>query len=132
MSIIRSAPALTPVALAFAFASSVAAAPADYAFEPVKAEVKFAPGAELAVRLVHMPTAKPVSGAVLFRTRLDMSPDNMADMVAPMEAMPSDEPGVYRFKAALDMAGKWALKIMAKVPGETETVQGSVVFNAKE
>lgn len=109
-----------------------AAAPADYAFEPVAAEVKGGAAAELAVRLVHKPTGKPVAGAVLFRTRLDMSPANMADMVAPIEAMPSSEPGVYRFKAALDMGGRWALKIMAKVPGETETVQGSVVFTAKD
>ena len=132
MPILRFSPALACLATAYALALPAAAAPADYAFEPVFAEVKFSPGAELAVRLVHKPTAKPVSGAVLFRTRLDMSPDNMGDMVAPLEAMPSADPGIYRFKAALDMAGKWALKIMAKVPGETETVQGTVVFNAKE
>jgi len=132
MTTIRLLPALAGAALACATASFSLAAPADYAFEPVKADIKGGPGAELAVRLVHKPDGMPVAGAVLFRTRLDMSPDNMADMLAPIEAMPSTEPGVYRFKAALDMAGKWALKIMAKVPGETETVQGSVVFNAKD
>ena len=132
MTLIRFAPALAGIVLTCAAAASAAAAPSDYAFEPVKAEVKGGAGAELAVRLVHKPTAKPVSGAVLFRTRLDMSPDNMGDMVAPLEAMPAGEPGVYRFKAALDMAGRWALKIMAKVPGETATVEGSVVFNAKD
>ena len=89
-------------------------------------------GSELAVRLVHKPTAKPVAGAVIFRTRLDMSPDSMGEMTAKHEAMPSAEPGVYRFKADLTMAGGWAFKVMAKVPGETETVQGSVVFQAKD
>ena len=29
------------------------------------------------------------------------------------------------------MAGGWAFKVMAKIPGETETVQGTVVFQAK-
>ena len=29
------------------------------------------------------------------------------------------------------MAGGWAFKVMAKVPGESETVQGTVVFQAK-
>jgi hypothetical protein len=30
------------------------------------------------------------------------------------------------------MAGGWAFKLMAKVPGEAETVQSTVVFRAKE
>jgi len=105
---------------------------ADYAFEPVRVDVKNGPGSELAVKLVHKPTAKAVQGAVLFRTRLDMAPDNMAGMTAKHEAAPSAEPGVYSFKADLTMAGGWAFRIMAKVPGEPETVQGTVVFKAKD
>ena len=105
---------------------------ADYAFEPVRADVKNGPGSELAVKLVHKPTGKAEPGAVLFRTRLDMAPDNMADMTAKHEAKPSSEPGVYSFKADLTMAGGWAFKIMAKVPGEPETVQSTVVFKAKD
>ena len=103
----------------------------DYAFEPVKVEVKNGKNSELAVRLVHKPTGKPVEGAVLFRTRLDMSPDSMGEMTAKHTAMPSAEPGVYKFKADFTMAGGWAFKLMAKVPGENETVQGTVVFKAK-
>ena len=83
---------------------------ADYAFEPVKVDVKNGAGSELAVRLVHKPTGKPVEGAVLFRTRLDMSPDSMGEMTAKHVAMPATEPGVYRFKADLTMAGGWAFK----------------------
>ena len=30
------------------------------------------------------------------------------------------------------MAGGWAVRIMAKVPGEAETVEGGVVFRAKD
>lgn len=113
-------------------AASVLAGAADYEFQPLKIEVKNGAGSELAVRLVHKPTGKPVPGAVLFRTRLDMAPDNMADMTAKHEAMPGSEPGVYAFKADLTMAGGWAFRIMAKVPGEAETVQGVVVFQAKD
>jgi hypothetical protein len=108
------------------------AAATDYAFEPVKVEVKNGAGTELAVRLVHKPTGKPVEGAVLFRTRLDMSPESMGEMTAKHAAMPGTEPGIYRFKADLTMAGGWAFKVMAKVPGETETVEGAVVFKAKD
>jgi hypothetical protein len=107
------------------------AGPTDYAFEPVKVDVKNGRGSELAVRIVHKPTGKPVEGAVLFRTRLDMSPDSMGEMTAKHTAQPSSEPGVYKFKADLTMAGGWAFKLMAKVPGEAETVEATVVFKAK-
>jgi hypothetical protein len=107
------------------------AAPADYVFEPVSVEVRNGKDSEFGVRLRNKATGKPVEGAVLFRTRLDMSPDSMGEMTAKHTAMPSPEPGVYKFKADFTMAGGWAFKLMAKVPGETETVQGTVVFKAK-
>lgn len=104
----------------------------DYAFEPVKAEVKNGAGSELLVRLVHKPTGKPVEGALIVKTRLDMAPDGMETMEAKHTAAePAGEPGVYRFKADLTMAGGWALKLMAKVQGEPETIEGTVVFKAK-
>jgi hypothetical protein len=123
--------ALLGVALTTAAPAAFAGA-ADYVFEPVKADVKNGAASELAVRLVHKPDGKPVSGAVLFRTRLDMGPDSMAEMTAKHAAVPTDEPGVYRFKADLTMAGSWALRLMAKVPGESETVEGTVEFQAKD
>lgn len=113
-------------------APAVFAGAADYAFEPVTVGVKNGANSELAVRLIHKPTGKPVQGAVLFRTRLDMSPDKMDTMTAKHAAVPSSEPGVYGFKADLTMEGGWAFKVMAKVPGEAETVQGTVVFQAKD
>ena len=119
------------LALSLGAAQAIAVA-ADYEFQPLEIEVKNGNGSELAVRLMHKPSGKPVTGAVLFRTRLDMAPDNMADMTAKHEAMPLSEPGVYRFKADLTMAGGWALRIMAKVPGEKDTIEGVVVFKAKD
>ena len=129
-SMVRSLAVAASLALSIA-ATHALAGPKDYSFEPVSADVRNGNGSELAVRIVHKPTGKPVDGAVLFRSRLDMSPDSMGEMQAKHAAMPSTEPGVYTFKADLTMAGGWALKLMAKVPGETETVEGSVVFKAK-
>ena len=120
-------------ALITAAGASVAiAAAADYGFQPVAAQVKAGNGTEIAVRLVRKGIDKPVVGAVLFRTRLDMSPDSMAEMIGKLEPLPTAEPGVYKFKADLSMAGGWALHIQAKVPGEAETVEGTVVFQAKD
>ena len=112
-------------------ASAALAGAADYEFQPVAVDVKNGAGSELAVRLVHKPTGKPVEGALLIRTRLDMSPDSMGEMTAKHAAVPGREPGVYRFTVDLTMAGAWAFKLQAKVPGETETVEGTVVFRAR-
>lgn len=113
-------------------ATSALAGPNDYAFEPViSGDIRSGTSSELAVRVVHKPTGKPVEGVVLFRTRLDGSPHNMASMTAKHTALPSTEPGVYKFRADFSMAGDWAFKLMAKVPGEKDTVQGTVVFKVK-
>jgi hypothetical protein len=103
----------------------------DYEFRPVSVAVNSGAGSDVAVRLLHKGTGKPVEGAVIFRTRLDMSPDSMDEMTAKHTAAASADPGVYRFKADFTMAGRWALKLQAKVPGESETVVGTVVFDAK-
>jgi len=118
--------------LAFAAAVSLTvpalAGAGDYVFEPVQAEVKKGDDVRVAVRLVHKPTRKPVTDAVIVRTRIDMGPDGMAEMASPLTALPSPEPGVYAFKTELSMAGRWLLTIQAKVQGEPETVTGKVTF----
>jgi hypothetical protein len=110
---------------AAAFAAAI-----DYAFEPVAAELKKGDDVMIAVRLLHKPTGKPVSDAVIVRTRVDMAPDNMADMASPVAAVPGSEPGVYAFKTDLPMAGRYLLSVTAKVQGEPETVVGKVIFTA--
>jgi hypothetical protein len=122
----------TAVALALAvFLTGPAfAGAADYAFEPVKAELNKGE-VTLAVRLVHKPTGKPVPDAVIVQSRVDMTPDGMAMMAAPLAAAPSPETGVYAFKTNLTMAGRWLLSVAAKVQGEPDTVVGKVVFTAK-
>ena len=123
------------LAPAFALAMSLTnaaawAGAADYAFEPVAAELKKGDDVTIAVRLLHKPSGKPVAGAVIIRTRVDMGPDNMADMVSPVAALPASESGVYAFKTDLPMAGRYLLSVAAKVQGEPETVVGKVIFKA--
>lgn len=119
-------------ALAFLAVSAGAALAAadDYEFKPVASEVKHGPQAEVAVRLVDKRSGKPVPGAVIFTTRMDMAPDGMEMMTTSVKNLPATEPGVYRFRTNLSMAGGWRFKVAAKVQGEPETVQGEVVLKA--
>ena len=100
----------------------------DYAFELVSSEASKGDGAEIAVCLLDRATRKPVPDAVIFAKRIDMAPDGMATMDAPIEALPSTEPGVYRFRTKLGMAGRWQLSLAAKVQGETGTVESRLVL----
>jgi hypothetical protein len=115
--------------MSFAGPAAFAAA-ADYAFEPVSPQMKKGDDVIVAVRLVHKPTGKAVSGAVIFRTRVDMGPDGMTEMEAPVQAVPATEPGIYAFKTDLSMAGRYQLSLAAKVQGEPETVVGNVIIKA--
>lgn len=110
--------------------SAAFAAASDYAFEPVNAELKKGDDVTLAVRLTNKATGKPVVDAVIFRTRVDMAPDGMAEMQSPVTPLPVKDPGVYAFKTDLPMAGRYQLTLSAKVQGEPETVTGKVVIKA--
>ncbi len=100
----------------------------DYVFEPVNIEIKKGDDATVLVRLIHKPTGKPVTDAVIVKTRIDMGPEGMADMDSPLTALPSPEPGVYAFKTDLGMAGRWLFSIAAKIQGEPETVVSKITF----
>jgi hypothetical protein len=102
----------------------------DYEFQLVQTEIKKGDGAIVAVRLVDKRSGKVVPGAVIFAKRVDMAPDGMAEMAEPIEQLPSTEPGVYRFKTALVMAGGWRLSLGAKVQGERVTLENKLEFKA--
>ena len=110
--------------------TAVLAAATDYEFQGVATETKKGDDVVVAVRLVHKPTGKTVDGAVIVRTRIDMSPDKMADMVSPVAAVDAKEPGTYAFKTDLPMAGRYLFSLAAKVQGEAETVVGKVILKA--
>jgi hypothetical protein len=101
----------------------------DYEFQLVDKTVKKGE-AVISVRLVHKPDGKPVSGAVIFAKRLDMAPDGMESMKTTIDAMPSTEPGIYKFKAAVTMEGGWQLSLGAKIQGETGTIESKLVLKA--
>lgn len=109
-------------------ASPVRAEVGDYEFKLVQTEIKKGDSAIVAVRLVDKRSGKVVPDAVIIAKRVDMAPDSMAEMTEPIEQLPSTEPGVYRFKTALVMAGGWRLSLAAKVQGETGTVESKLVF----
>ncbi len=101
----------------------------DYEFQLVEKEIKKG-DAVIAVRLVDKRSGKFVPDAVIFARRVDMAPDGMETMAAPIELLPTEEPGVYRFKANLMMEGGWRLSLGAKVQGETGSIENRLQFKA--
>src|SRR5216684_4015044 len=116
------------VAVLASSTSVVLAGANDYVFEPVKTEIKSSNVATVAVRLVHKPSGKPVTDAVIVQTRIVMAHDGGAEMASAFVPLPSPEPSVYAFMAPLTMAGPWLLSIAAKVQGESEIVVGKINF----
>ena len=113
------------LAATLALAASAAIAGAgDYTFEPVNPEMKKGDDVTVAVRLTNKTTGKPVPDAVIFKTRVDMAPDGMAEMESPVSPLPSREPGVYAFKTDLPMAGRYQVTLSAKVQARDRHGQG--------
>jgi hypothetical protein len=104
----------------------------NYEFQLVDQTIKAGPDRIITVRLINKATGKPVPDAVIFTTRLDMAPEGMKEMATKLTPMPGTEPGTYRFKASLSMAGGWQLSLGAKVQGETGTVENKVVIRAEK
>ena len=104
----------------------------DYEFRLVDQAIKAGPDKIITVRLINKTTGKPVPDAVIFATRLDMAPEGMQEMATKVTPMPGTEPGTYRFKATLSMAGGWQLSLGAKVQGETGTVENKLVITAQK
>jgi hypothetical protein len=116
-------------ALLTAMATTALADIKDYEFQLVDKEVKQGQ-AVIAVKLVHRPSGRAIPDAVIFAKRIDMGPDGMEMMSAPIDAVSSTEPGIYRFKTDLTMAGNWALSLGAKVQGEAGTVENKLIVKA--
>ena len=124
----RAAAAMLAAVLSVTALSSARADIKDYEFRLLQPNVKQGDDAIVAVQLFDKRSGKAVPDAVIFATRIDMAPDGMPTMTAPIEPMPSTEPGIYRFKADLPMAGGWQLSLAAKVQGETGTLENKLVL----
>lgn len=116
------------VAVLMILPNAILAGANDYVFEPVKTEIKSSNVATIAVRLLHKPDRTPVIGAAIVQMRIVMAHNGGAEMDAAFVPLASPGPGVYAFMAPLTMAGSWFLSISAKVPGESETVVGKIIF----
>jgi hypothetical protein len=110
---------------------TVSAGSADYEFHLAETSVAQGPEAVVTVLIKDKRSGKPVLDAVIFATRLDMAPEGMEAMTTTLDPLPSEEAGVYRFKANLSMEGGWRFKLALKVQGEPETVQGELVLQAQ-
>ncbi len=126
----RAAAAALMCALSVSSISPAGAEINDYEFRLVETRVKQSSNAVVAVRLIDKRTGKSVPDAVIFATRIDMAPDGMPTMNALIEALPSNEPGTYRFKTDLMMAGGWRLSLAAKIQGETGTLENELNLKA--
>jgi hypothetical protein len=104
----------------------------DYEFQLADRTIKAGSDRIITVRLINKTSGKPVPDAVIFATRLDMAPDGMQEMATKVTPMPGTEPGTYRFKATLSMAGGWQLSLGAKVQGESGTVENKLVITAQK
>jgi hypothetical protein len=129
MSLSISARAAGAALLGLALIGPARADVKDYEFQLVQDEVKQG-DTVIVVRLVDKRSGKPVPDAAIFAKRIDMAPDSMDEMTSKIEQLPSTEPGVYRFKTKLTMAGGWRLSLGAKVQGETGTVENKLVLKA--
>ena len=132
MTILTSARTAGAALLAFTLfpIPAVRADVADYEFQLVEKAIHQGT-ADVSVRLVRKASGEPVPDAVIFSTRLDMAPDRMAMMTAPVEILPSTEPGVYRFKLSPSMPGGWRLSLGAKLQGETGTLTSELTFKVE-
>lgn len=115
--------------IAFALAPAIKAA-SPPTWEAVKAEVPIGKSVRLEVRLAGG-NATPGTMTVT-SSRIDMGPEGMPTMSAPLRQVETTTPGVLAFETDLAMAGRWALTLTAKVEGQSEPVKGNVVFTVVE
>ena len=99
-----------------------------YIFELIENEVLVGNRIEFSVRILHKATSKPVTDAMIFADRIDMSPDGKPDRSTHLAALSSDDPGIYRYRANLVEAGNWQLTLMTMIPGAQGMVEGKVVL----
>jgi len=118
--------ALSPVPL------NPAAAQDAPAFAAVSPDVPVGRNIRLELRLGGIDPAPAASEVTIEKVRLDMGPDGMEAMAAPLKPLPSDAPGVLAYEADLSMAGRWAFTITARIAGRKDPVTSTVIFTAVE
>ena len=100
-------------------------------WQAVQSEVPVGQAVRIEVQLVGAGDAI-VENVTITQTRLDMGPDGMATMTAPVTQVTASAPGIIAFEADFTMAGRWALSLTGTVDGQAEPVTGVVIFTAVE
>ncbi|MEN3974271.1 FixH family protein [Emcibacter sp. SYSU 3D8] len=117
-------------AITTAAAGQDAATKAVYHFTAQPMAVKAGAPATFTVQIMG-PDMRPVTGAKVSATRVDMGPDGMAEMTGKIVPAGSADPSRYAFSTTLSMPGRWAVTIEAQIPGEAAPVRGQVILEAK-
>ena len=117
------------VLITLPISASAADAPS---WQAVNAQVPVGKNVRVEVKLVGIDPPPAAADIKVTATRIDMGPDGMASMAAPLKALSSPAPGVLAFQTELVMAGRWAFAITATVKGQAKPVTGTVVFTAAE
>jgi hypothetical protein len=106
-----------------------------YRFDLASPVTSHAGTSAVSVRLIRVADNKPVVGAIIIESHADMTPIGMAQMTAPIKALPVTTPGVYPFEVqngpVWSKVDKWSLTFAAKVQGEAATVRGSLIVELK-
>ncbi|MGE0605060.1 MAG: efflux RND transporter periplasmic adaptor subunit [Xanthobacteraceae bacterium] len=102
------------------------------AFEAVKPEVLVGRNIRIELKLAGIEPVPASRDVTVEKARLDMGPDGMEAMAAPLKPVPGASPGVLVYQADLAMAGRWAFSITARIKGREEPVASKVIFTAVE
>ena len=119
-------------ALALVSVPLISGAADDPSWQAVNPQVPVGKNVRIELKLTGIIPPPAASDIKVTATRIDMGPDGMAAMVAPLKALPSPAPAVLAFETELVMAGRWAFTITANVKGVGQPVTGTVVFTAVE
>lgn len=123
----RIRPGLIAAALLTAFGAVAQTPPARYRFQAVGESTPRGVGVTLQVRATDL-AGQPKAGISFADPRIDHAPDGAASASFPVFPLPPREAGLYEFRATVPVAGYWALRLQAKVPGEPQPVFASVTF----
>jgi Cu(I)/Ag(I) efflux system membrane fusion protein len=102
------------------------------AFEAVKSEVSVGKDIRIELKLAGVEPTPASRDVTVEKARLDMGPDGMEAMAAPLKPLSGSSPGVLVYQADLAMAGRWAFSITARIKGRKEPVTSTVIFTAVE
>src|SRR5258708_34962062 len=124
---------MTSMAAALTMAMSMTrafAAPSDYRFEAVSPIVEPSRGNRIAIRLIHLPTNKVITDAMVVGTDLKMPMNGMRSMNGGVKAGRTSS-GTLDFTINAPMGGDWLLDIAAKIPEEAEVIHGLVPLHVE-